>query len=464
MDDERIEMLGELKVLQKLSDYEYGVEIKVMNGLLNRNNWIYENLAEYYQTFSGVPILCAYTQNGMRIGDGHNMERRLDKNGQPYYSFTSGTAERIVGAISDDVNDISIQNIGGVDWIVAKGRLFAFYAKELVDKIIETGSMEVSAETQVHEEHTNEQGASVFTEWAGIGITILGDGVAPAVPGANIAALEQMQEEFEELKLRAASYREAQEESSDTHEGEEEVLEENYSNEGVNTMHVLNKTQMASFADKFVGWVAVCAAKDDEGKIHVGLRNDKFEFGRYVMSSAEETFAPERVEKIAVCADFGGGLTSDVSVIIDALSTENSTNIEALNAANASLAEAKETIKTMQANEDKRRVSDAKLAAKTTLEAFNANREAKIEASVLDAVNADIDNGVYTNCMKDGQWVGASEVEKTVKALCADAVLAQDKLNAERSRRSFIWETENNSAGEDDGSLKAMLNRLRNED
>lgn len=449
---ENMEMLGELKVLQRLSEYEFGVEIAVMRSGVNRNKWDYRNIDRFYQSFLGTPILCAYTHGGARVGDGHNMEVRRDpKTGETYYSFTSGTAERIVGTLSDDENDIWLEEREGQTWVIAKGRIFAFYAKELVDKIIETGTMEVSAETEVHEEHTDEQGVSVFTDWTGIGVTILGDGVAPAIPGANIAALAAMQEEFTELKLRAASLRDG---------GEPAPKTNNLSDKGVNKhMNAFNKTQLAALADKFTGWVVVCAAKDDEGVIHVGLRNASWEFGRYTMNSEAETFAPERVEKIAVCADFGEGLTSDVGDIVEGINAELRANAATLETTTNQLNDANETIRTLREQENTRRVSDAHNAATATLNAFNANREDKIDGNVLEAVNADIDNGVYTNSVdKDGNWIGVAEVEKTVKALCADAVLAQDKAAAERSRRSYIWENHAaNNAQENDGSLGSMV-------
>lgn len=460
MAEERHEMLGQLRVLQRLSDYEFGVEIAVMRSGINRNRWSYQNVAEHYMTFLGTPILCAYTNGGTRVGDGHNMEVRMDpETGERYYSFTGGTAERIVGTLSDDPEDIWLEEREGQTWIIAKGRIFAFYAKELVDKIIETGTMEVSAETDVRREYTDEQGIDVFEEWTGLGVTILGDGVAPAIPGANIAALAAMQEEFKELKLRAASLREMGKEVEPAPEPKN-----NSDIKGVSKkMQTFNKTQLAALADKFTGWIVVCAAKDDEGVTHVGLRNASWEFGRYTMNSEGETFAPERVEKIAVNADFGSGLTTDVGDIVSGLNSELAANAATLETTTNQLNDANETIRTLRENESARRVADARRTAADTLAEFNANRAEKIEASVLDAVNADIDSGLYTNSVdKDGAWSGASEVAKTVKALCADAVLAQDKANAERSRRSFIWEeNRDNSANDaDDGSLASTLRRL----
>jgi len=90
-------------------------------------------------------------------------------------------------------------------WAIARGKLWRFYNPELVDKIARQGRMSVSAETNVTKAH-RETDREVYSQWYGLGVTILGDGVAPAVPGANIKALEAMQSQFKEMQLRAASY------------------------------------------------------------------------------------------------------------------------------------------------------------------------------------------------------------------------------------------------------------------
>lgn len=194
---------GTLKVTQRLNEYEFGVELWVMREDENRNKWSYQNLAEYYKTFVGQPILVAYV--GRQVGDGHNMAKRRDpETGEEYYSFMDGTAERIVGTLSEDERDFTLVERDGHTWLKAKGRLFEFYAPELVEKIRRQGTMEVSAETNVTESH-KEGDVDVFTKWTGLGVTILGDRVNPAIPGASIAKLAAMQEEFKSLKLRAAS-------------------------------------------------------------------------------------------------------------------------------------------------------------------------------------------------------------------------------------------------------------------
>ena len=194
---------GQIRVLQKIGNYEFEVELWLMREGVNRNNWSYRNLDQYYMTFAGRPILIAYV-NG-KIGDGHNSRTKIDpRTGEEYNSYTDATAERIVGTLSDDPKDFSLAQRDGNTWIRAKGKLFAFYNRELTDYIVRTGRMDVSVETLVSESHMEDK-IEVMTAWEGLAVTILGTGVAPAIPGASIAKLAAMQEEFKTLKLRAAS-------------------------------------------------------------------------------------------------------------------------------------------------------------------------------------------------------------------------------------------------------------------
>lgn len=141
---------GTLTVLQKINQYEFAVEIRMMREGINRNRWDYRNLNEYYTTFVGQPILCAFV-NG-KVGDGHNMREKTNREtGERYFSFTDATSERIVGTLSNDIEDFSVVEENGEKWLIAKGRLWEFYAPELVSKIVRTGRMDVSVETMVEE-------------------------------------------------------------------------------------------------------------------------------------------------------------------------------------------------------------------------------------------------------------------------------------------------------------------------
>lgn len=443
-------MLGELKVLQKLSPYEFGVELWVMREGRNNNKWDYRNLEKYYQTFRGTPILIAYIGN--QIGDGHNMTQRRDpKTGEPYLSFTDSTAERIVGTLSDDINDLSLRERDGYKWLVAKGRLFSFYAPELVEKIVRTGRMEVSAETEVFEMEQNGD-EEIFTVWAGLGVTILGDNVAPAIPGARIAALAAMQDEFKSLKLRAASL----------NPGNKPQNKKDTS-KGVKTLNVFSKKRVAELAKRFEGYTGLAAAQSETG-IHVCLMANDGTLAVYTMETADETIVPEKVIRVdakAVC-DFGdnGSVEVEVGDITDNLNALLLKANTARENAEKELEKAQDTIKAMQESEARRRLQAAKDTAKNTLAEFNANREDKVEEDVIKAVNEAIDRGDYTGCeTENGDWCGDEAVKNAVLAACATAVMAMDKKAVESKKTVNAWSKVKDNNNTDDGTIEGMLSR-----
>jgi len=98
---------GELRVLRQQNPFLYDVELWMLNEKLTHNNWRFINLEEHRALFAGTPILIAYINQGAGIGDGHNFKVRRDpKTGRERPSFTDADAERIIGSLSDDPEDI----------------------------------------------------------------------------------------------------------------------------------------------------------------------------------------------------------------------------------------------------------------------------------------------------------------------------------------------------------------------
>ena len=442
---------GELRVLRQLNPYEFGVELWVMRDGRNENRWSYENIQDYYLTFVGQPILIAYI--GPKVGDGHNTSEKIDpKTGEPYNSYMGATAERIVGTLSDDKNDFSLRQRDGHTWIVAKGRLFAFYAKELVDTIVRTGRMEVSAETLVYEEHQDGE-VTVFTSWRGLGVTILGEGVAPAVPGANIARLNAMQREFKEVKLRAASLLKDPEKNAPDNGKKLEG--------GVNELNIYSKRQLAALAARFEGYT-VLAAGEKDGKIFVALMTKDGAYQSYVLENAAETIVPERFQSTALNAVMQFGeetLKMDAQDLTESMQTRLCAAEKAAEDAKKDLAAATERMNAMQTAETARRLSAAKDAAKRTLAEFNANRAQKVEESAIAGILSDIDAGAFAACQtKDGAWSGEAEVRKSVFAVCGEAVAKLDAEEAEKHKTMYAWKKfAGNQSGADDGSLESLL-------
>ena len=436
---------GTLKVMQRLNEYEFGVELWVMREDENRNKWSYQNLAEYYKTFVGQPILVAYV--GQVVGDGHNMAKRRDpETGEEYYSFMDGTAERIVGTLSEDERDFTLVERDGHTWLKAKGRLFEFYAPELVQKIRRQGTMEVSAETNVTESH-KEGDVDVFTKWTGLGVTILGDRVNPAIPGASIAKLAAMQEEFKSLKLKAASLHTAAEGSGKINK------------KGLKRS--MNKQMMESVQTKFPNHKLIALSEDG---MSVGLLDASGNLFSYTFNAEDNGEVME--SRIAPCAahivlsagevELNADVADVVAYTVSAAKTENGEIKQLSEELNA----AKEQIRAMQEAESKRRLSVCKATAKATLEAFNANRKEKLSEDALKDINENIESGVYANsCDKDGVWLGEKMVRSAVLAVCGEAVMEADRKAAESRKSAFAW---NNAKGDGagDSGIEGMLSRI----
>ena len=436
---------GTLKVTQRLNEYEFGVELWVMREDENRNKWSYQNLAEYYKTFVGQPILVAYV--GRQVGDGHNMAKRRDpETGEEYYSFMDGTAERIVGTLSEDERDFTLVERDGHTWLKAKGRLFEFYAPELVEKIRRQGTMEVSAETNVTESH-KEGDVDVFTKWTGLGVTILGDQVNPAIPGASIAKLAAMQEEFKSLKLRAASLHTAAEGSGKINK------------KGLKRS--MNKQMMESVQTKFPNHKLIALSEDG---MSVGLLDASGNLFSYTFNAEDNGEVME--SRIAPCAarivlsagevELNADVADVVAYTVSAAKTENGEIKQLSEELNA----AREQIRAMQEAESKRRLSVCKATAKATLEAFNANRKEKLSEDALKDINENIESGVYANsCDKDGAWLGEKMVRSAVLAVCGEAVMEADRKAAESRKSAFAW---NNAKGDGagDSGIEGMLSRI----
>lgn len=463
---------GKLKILSRTNKYLYPVEIWALNEKVNRNNWQYTKISERLELFRNIPILIAYEAGGAVVGSGHNFNLRRDKNGEEYASFTAADAERIVGWVHDKANIRIEKDEEGTDWVVTDAMLWSFYSKEAVDAIAsEQGrGMSVSIETLVTEEHM-EGDVAVEDEYVVLGITILGAGVQPAVESARIKSLSELSEMREVMHdnvLKAASYIEGK--TSET------VQEKTNTKKEVTNLTYFSRKQCAELSKRFDGYTVIVAAQDDKC-IHVAMLSDNGDIARYDMNSVDETIA---VERIRVC---DGTVTFDCDNCDNAedncdnaLSVGLSEAMEAMNEivnkanearataeaelqkANESLTAAMGTIADMRNAENARRVLSAKAVAKRTLSAWNATSAFEIPDSMLDAVNKDIDGGMYTERVNaEGAWIGEADVELRVKALCADEQQKHNQANAVKNKTTFIWE---NLPGEsDDGSVAALLKR-----
>ena len=456
-----------IKVLAQDNDLNYDVVVTCIRSNENRNRWDYQNIAEFAETFVGTPILCAYV--GEQIADGHNMKEVTAPDGKVSYDFRGSTAERIVGAISDNPDDIEIRTDAEGEWVIARGKLWRFYNSQLVDHIAEVGMMEVSAETEVFESHM-EGDVEVFTKWRALGVTILNEKVAPAIPGANIKALQEMESEFKELKLKVAAYKsnESQKEDKEDAAPAKETVNKPHIREKNNAkesdkMTKFNKKQLAELASKFEGYKVLAAGSDESG-IHVCLMSEDGAAAIYTMDSLEDTVAPEKIVKVNAQITFGGSdwaIDVDAFEVVDNWAAENVRANSALESAQSELREANDRIASMVANEMNRRVSAAKAAATATLAKFNANRTDPAADIILDPIMASIDNGEFSSLENEnGEWIGEDAVRTRVLAACADDVIQKDAAYADSHRTQFVWEGLRNEGSFDRGDVASLLNQL----
>lgn len=441
--------MGELRVLERLSEYEFGVSLAVMRSGPNRNGWSYQNMDKCYLSFLGTPILCAFINNE-KIGDGHNFtERRDPATGAKYYSFTDGTAERIVGTLSDDPKDFTLEERDGHTWLVAKGRLFAFYAKELVDKIVRTGRMEVSAETQVLESHMDGD-IEVFTDWVGIGVTILGDDVAPAIPGARIAALAAVREEFNSVKLRAAQLNEAPGKKPQNITKRSEPR--------------MNKFAIEALAPKFNGYHIVGLSEDRQRVALVNGAGVPFTYMFNECDNGEVVESRITPANLSLSFAFDGedmNVAGDMGRILEVVTNGAADQSATIKNLNEALEKANATIKKMVEAEHNRRLSAVKDIVSKTLAEIQENADEDDED--LDEDAKEIQDNAERYCSMedaDGNFTGDVQAKRDLMCAYGEKQAAKARKAKAANNQSWAWDKLGKNTGGDDGGIGGLLGRL----
>lgn len=437
---------GSVRVLERLNKYEFAVEIRVMREGLNNNKWDYRNLKEHYRTFLGQPILIAYV--GRKVGDGHNMRPVRMPDGSVEYTFMDGTAERIVGTLSQDEKDIRLEESGGNLWMIAKGRIFAFYARETVEKIRATGAMDVSAETEIFNAETGENGVEIFTNWAGLGVTILGDDVPPAIPGARIKAMS-VSDDLRDMRLRVASLLREEDESP-----------RNDNEKGVKAN--MNKRKIALLQKMFHGYT-VLGGSDDGMKVCL-LSNETMTPAGYIFTDEADKggVVNERICNMSASAVFKFGeeeVSLDLEQITEGLTSKLISANSDIQAKDQKIADLEARVKAMEEQETKRRISDAKKAVLNRLDVLNRDRDQRCLYSekLAEEVCARCESGCFNECMEDGEWCGDKMAVMELEAACAREQEKMDKANAEKAKKSVSWNAIKTGPEQDENDVEALL-------
>ena len=447
----RVEV-GRLKVLEAVNRKLYRVEIWALNDRVNRNGWKYINLESHLPEFQDIPILTAYLRDGKVIGDGHNFDLRIDpKTGEQYASFTGADSERIVGWIPKDAN-IRIEPEGETKWVVVTGYLWTWYARELVEKIAgQGGGMEVSIETLVTKEH-RENGYDVEESFIVLGVTVLGDGVSPAVAGASIKSLAELRSSMKDEILKAASY---------IGEKEPETQKTTNPKERKKITMIPTMRQLAEAGKAFEGYT--CVGLSEDGMRVALLSADHAPFFYAFSETDKGNVIPERIKAASAIVTFKAdemeteaSLDTVMAPALNSLKTAEE-RVKALEAEKQSLTE---KLEGMEKREKARRLQAAKDAAKAALDKFNANRDEdrKFNCDILEGLNSRIDAGEFTDCEdKECNWVGDKMVANEVAVLCMAEQAKQDAADKAKEKHFHTWnQGKNNSA-----QVLTMADKLR---
>jgi len=428
--------VGTLRVLRQDSDLNYEVEMAVLRSGVNRNKWDYRNVERYAQTFLGTPILCAFPEG--RIGDGHNMREYQDSEGNTRYSFLSPTAERIVGTIYDNPSAVWTEDRDGETWACARGMLWRFYNPELVDKIARQGRMEVSAETDIFDIRKDGD-VEVFEDWKGLGVTILGDLVDPAIPGANIKAFAALQERF--IQLKAASVNQSPQRGEN--------------NKGVRTLN--KKTLLKELSAKFDGYKILGFTPD--GTCVLMLNSECAPCIYEFQERDHGVVIPERITTVTLSAVYAFNETDKVEVdcgeMLCDITREACDKAEAAakecEDAKSELESCKTQMAAMTERENARRMKACEDAVQAKLK--DAVKNLSFDSALGDEVLQAVKEGKYMNSVDaEGNFIGD---QLAVNALLAKVGEAQMKAAASKPTR-YVWETGSASRGTGDSLADAI--------
>ena len=448
-------VVGKLRVLRAVNKKLYSVELWLLNNIRNRNGWLYENLEEHLSEVEDIPILTAYLRNGQVIGDGHNYDLRRGKDGQKYASFTAADAERIVGWIPKDSNIRLETDENSVPWIVADGYLWRWYAPELVDKIAGQGGMEVSIETLIHQERT-EGNTEIEERYTILGVTVLGDGVAPAVAGASIKSLAEMREGMKNEILKAASY------IGETDEPQAATQENTNPKERKKITMIPTMRQLQEAGKAFEGYT--CVGLSEDGKTVALLSAQNAPYSYVFTESDQGNVIPERIKAANAIVTFtteDGEASSALDNVIAPLTAKLNETEQANENLKAENKRLTEKLEGMEKREKARRLQAAKDAAKAALDKFNANRDEdrKFNCDILDGLNSRIDAGEFTECEdKECCWIGDKLVANEVAVLCMAEQAKQDAAAKAKEKHFHTW---NQGAKNNSAQVLTMADKLR---
>lgn len=451
-----VSAVGSLRILSEEEGLLQKVEVSLLNGEVNRNNWRYENLEEHRKLFAETPLLVAY--KGNQIGDGHNFDEVRNPDGTVTASFMSATAERIVGWFRAE-NDIRLETIDNKTWIIGTGYIWKWYAQELVAKLRGQGrgrsEMSVSIETLIDEMHMDGD-TEVYTKYQILGTTILGDDVAPAVKDASIRALSAIgMTGIREITLRVASANPLPKPECENEQGEDkESGSVNKKGE-----YSMNSVRIKELTPLFPGFRLVTATENG-----VVLCSEDGDIYRASYTVENGDIIPGA--KVAANAVVTVGEGEDaISVSYEEVRKSDSDKIaeltEKLNAAELSAKNANETLDAMKKRENERRIEAVKSAIKSRFDEVRENAECELAEDACSSLLTEEKIAAYAALEdKDGKFCGEAAACKDVDALCMEAVIAAGKKRRENAEHRFAFDIKPEHE-EKDGLDQIISNMLK---
>lgn len=448
---------GQLRVCSTDNKKNYKVQLMLLNEITNRNKWRYTRVAEHIYEANDIPLL--YSAFDGKIGNSHDFEIIEDEKGNRYASFIGAKSEHPYGWIPSIINGKSnahIENIDGVDWLVATAYLPSYYNVEMIKELETNGNqMPISIETLVTLSHY-EGDVEVMDKYSIIGVTILGVDVRPAVANAKVRKLSANGETFQEIKLRVASL-------ADEFNNEPQTQKEKNKEKGVVKQMAKKTLHIEDVKSKFPNHTVLGV----NGQT-VAMLNEKGRCCSYTFGDKEETVAPEKIEEIAVNAVFGDG-DNAVSIPVEQLILTAQAKV---NAAEKALQEKTEQCANLEAKvnemteaEKKRRQKLVKDAIKNEL-AENRKayeNDADIDEHLCDEMLTDESINNYAAMEENGEFCGDSKARDAVNAK-VNKVVRETKIerkNAATPAFNLGQIIQNASNEKDSGINKSITNILK---
>lgn len=242
------------------------IDILVMHDGVNYNSSSFskEVMENAKESLKNIPILAYIKENdqGDKDFDGHNLEINLKENKDGELEFKVKYLERPIGVVPE-TNDYHYEERDGKTYVGCKGYLWKEYLNDGLEILEANPSKSVSMEIVVNDGNWNDEiSAYEITDYKYLGITVLGDDVAPAMQGSKMevanfsinnkdffAKVEQLNKELKQSLFEGGEgvedkkFEEAVETTEESTEEFTETVEESTENVEETTVNTSEETE-----------------------------------------------------------------------------------------------------------------------------------------------------------------------------------------------------------------------------